>query len=70
MALLRTTVGKWRNYVLFGSRRCGRLLLYAVIVCPEKIVALIGLTTAISGMETQFNELILFLKVFISIPIS
>lgn len=55
---MRTAVEKWRNYVLFGSRLGGWLLLHVAIACPEMRVALIGITTAINGMETQFNELL------------
>ncbi|TKC44098.1 hypothetical protein EI555_008138, partial [Monodon monoceros] len=53
-----TGVEKWRNYVLFGSRLGGWLLLHVAIACPEMRVALIGITIAINGMETQFNELL------------
>ena len=55
---MRTTVEKWRNYVLFGSRLGGWLLLHVAIARPEMRVALVGITTAINGMETQFNELL------------
>lgn len=42
----------------------GWLLLHVAISCPEKIVALIGVTIAIDGMETLSNAFIIFLKSF------
>lgn len=50
---------KWRNYVLFGSKLGKWLLLHVAIACPKVVVALVSITTAINGVETQFNELLI-----------
>lgn len=52
-------MGKGRNYVLFGSKLGRWLLLHVAIACPKVVVALVGITTAINGVETQFNNFLL-----------
>lgn len=51
---MRTIMGKWRDYVLFGSKRGGWLPLHAAIAYPKGTVVTFG----INGMEAQFNELV------------
>lgn len=55
---MRAALEKRRSDALFGSRLGGWLLLHAAIACPEMTVALIGIALGISGMETQFIELL------------
>ncbi|XP_007469213.1 PREDICTED: mycophenolic acid acyl-glucuronide esterase, mitochondrial [Lipotes vexillifer] len=64
------TVGKWRKdvlsiiddlaegpQILVGSSLGGWLMLHAAIARPQKVVALIGVATAVDGLVTQFNQL-------------
>ncbi|XP_007182000.2 palmitoyl-protein thioesterase ABHD10, mitochondrial isoform X2 [Balaenoptera acutorostrata] len=64
------TVGKWRKdvlsiiddlaegpQILVGSSLGGWLMLHAAIARPQKVVALIGIATAVDGLVTQFNQL-------------
>ncbi|XP_060013007.1 palmitoyl-protein thioesterase ABHD10, mitochondrial-like [Lagenorhynchus albirostris] len=64
------TVGKWRKdvlsiiddlaegpQILAGSSLGGWLMLHAAIARPQKVVALIGIATAVDGLVTQFNQL-------------
>ncbi|XP_033288081.1 palmitoyl-protein thioesterase ABHD10, mitochondrial isoform X2 [Orcinus orca] len=64
------TVGKWRKdvlsiiddlaegpQILVGSSLGGWLMLHAAIARPQKVVALIGVATAVDSLVTQFNQL-------------
>ncbi|XP_074070583.1 palmitoyl-protein thioesterase ABHD10, mitochondrial isoform X2 [Macrotis lagotis] len=64
------TVGKWRKdvlsimddiaegpQILVGSSLGGWLMLHAAIARPEKVVALIGIATAVDIWITKFNQL-------------
>ncbi|XP_059953485.1 palmitoyl-protein thioesterase ABHD10, mitochondrial-like [Mesoplodon densirostris] len=64
------TVGKWSKdvlsiiddlaegpQILVGSSLGGWLMLHAAISRPQKVAALIGITTAADGLVTQFNQL-------------
>ncbi|XP_054943851.1 LOW QUALITY PROTEIN: palmitoyl-protein thioesterase ABHD10, mitochondrial-like [Physeter macrocephalus] len=64
------TVGKWRKdvlsiidnlgegpQILVGSSLGGWLTLHAAIARPQKVVALVGIDTAVDGLVTQFNQL-------------
>ncbi|XP_058919589.2 LOW QUALITY PROTEIN: palmitoyl-protein thioesterase ABHD10, mitochondrial [Kogia breviceps] len=64
------TVGKWRKdvlsiiddlaegpQILVGSSLGGWLMLHAAIARPQKVVALIGIASAVDGLVTQFNQL-------------
>lgn len=51
-------MGKWRNHVLFGPKLGRWLLLHVAIACPKVVAALAGITTAVNGVETQFNGLL------------
>ncbi|KAJ1070596.1 hypothetical protein K5549_003575 [Capra hircus] len=64
------TVGKWRKdvlsiiddlaegpQILVGSSLGGWLMFHAAIARPQKVVALVGVATAVDGLVTQFNQL-------------
>uniref|UniRef100_G3T6F8 Palmitoyl-protein thioesterase ABHD10, mitochondrial n=2 Tax=Elephantidae TaxID=9780 RepID=G3T6F8_LOXAF len=64
------TVGKWRKdvlsiiddladgpQILVGSSLGGWLMLHAAIARPEKVVALLGVSTAADDLVTRFNQL-------------
>ncbi|KAF5923943.1 palmitoyl-protein thioesterase ABHD10, mitochondrial [Diceros bicornis minor] len=64
------TVGRWRKdvlsiiddvavgpQILVGSSLGGWLMLHAAIARPQKVVALIGVATAVDSLVTQFNQL-------------
>ncbi|XP_045357970.1 palmitoyl-protein thioesterase ABHD10, mitochondrial isoform X2 [Leopardus geoffroyi] len=68
--LQECTVGKWRKdvlsiiddlaegpQILVGSSLGGWLMLHAAIARPQKVVALIGIATAVDGLVIQFNQL-------------
>ncbi|KAK2488910.1 hypothetical protein MC885_007856, partial [Smutsia gigantea] len=68
--LQECTVGKWRKdvlsiiddlavgpQILVGSSLGGWLMLHAAISRPQKVVALIGIATAVDGLVMQFNQL-------------
>ncbi|XP_021519743.1 palmitoyl-protein thioesterase ABHD10, mitochondrial [Meriones unguiculatus] len=68
--LAECTVGKWRKdvlsiiddiaegpQILVGSSLGGWLMLHAAIARPEKVVALIGIATAVDGLVTPFRSL-------------
>lgn len=43
--------------ILVGSSLGGWLMLHAAIARPQKVVALIGVATAVDSLVTQFNQL-------------
>lgn len=68
--LQECTVGRWRKdvlsviddlavgpQILVGSSLGGWLMLHAAIARPQKVVALIGIASAVDGLVTQFNQL-------------
>uniref|UniRef100_A0A671DIV6 Palmitoyl-protein thioesterase ABHD10, mitochondrial n=1 Tax=Rhinolophus ferrumequinum TaxID=59479 RepID=A0A671DIV6_RHIFE len=68
--LQECTVGRWRKdvlsiiddlaegpQILVGSSLGGWLMFHAAIARPQKVVALIGVATAVDGLVTQFNQL-------------
>ncbi|XP_016055690.1 PREDICTED: mycophenolic acid acyl-glucuronide esterase, mitochondrial isoform X3 [Miniopterus natalensis] len=68
--LQECTVGKWRKdvlsiiddlaegpQILVGSSLGGWLMFHAAIARPQKVVALIGIATAVDGLVIKFNEL-------------
>ncbi|XP_038300833.1 palmitoyl-protein thioesterase ABHD10, mitochondrial isoform X2 [Canis lupus familiaris] len=68
--LQECTVGKWRKdvlsiiddvaegpQILVGTSLGGWLMFHAAIARPQKVVALIGVATAVDGLVTQFNQL-------------
>ncbi|KAF6384301.1 abhydrolase domain containing 10, depalmitoylase [Rhinolophus ferrumequinum] len=73
--LQECTVGRWRKdvlsiiddlaegpQILVGSSLGGWLMFHAAIARPQKVVALIGVATAVDGLVTQFNQLPLEVK--------
>nr|XP_012807629.1 palmitoyl-protein thioesterase ABHD10, mitochondrial [Jaculus jaculus] len=64
------TVGKWRKdvlsiidniaegpQILVGSSLGGWLMLHAAVARPEKVMALVGVSTAADGIVTKFHQL-------------
>nr|KAF6473013.1 abhydrolase domain containing 10, depalmitoylase [Rousettus aegyptiacus] len=68
--LQECTVGRWRKdvlsviddlavgpQILVGSSLGGWLMLHAAIARPQRVVALIGIASAVDGLVTKFNQL-------------